>query len=204
MTFAKNNRFAIALFVGLALLSLCSWAYLNNAGETPQNTTAALAPEKNGAAREGQQPTAASSNLPDTTAPGADMTAVEQSDDGASASGAAAGDNPTAESPAQGTPAVKYFVLYAEDKKYAPVWRENSSLYDLMQLMTTDSRAPFLFFAREYSGMGYFVEEINGVRNNPQSGEYWIYYVNGQSATVGASQYIVKKDDIITWKYINI
>lgn len=57
------------------------------------------------------------------------------------------------------------------------------------------------FKTKTFPGMGYFVEEINGIKNNNQTGMYWIYYVNGESAKLGISQQIVKPNDIITWKY---
>ena len=59
------------------------------------------------------------------------------------------------------------------------------------------------FSGKEYSSMGFFVEEINGVKNDNLAGKYWIYYINGQSAQVGISNYIIKPNDLIEWKYGN-
>jgi len=50
---------------------------------------------------------------------------------------------------------------------------------------------------KEFS-FGKLVEGINGVRSG--NGNFWIYYVNGQTATVGADQYRVKAGDVIEWK----
>jgi hypothetical protein len=77
----------------------------------------------------------------------------------------------------------------------------STTVYDAMRLLQIDSRQPFQMSAKNYPGMGYFVEEINGVKNNPTANTYWFMYVNDQSAQVGASQYILKPNDIITWKY---
>lgn len=55
----------------------------------------------------------------------------------------------------------------------------------------------FSFKGKEYSSLGYFVEEIN--RNKGTPGKYWIYYVNGKEASVGISKYILKNGDIIKW-----
>ncbi len=76
-----------------------------------------------------------------------------------------------------------------------------STVYNLMQYASADSRQPFSFKTKTFSGMGEFVEEINGLINNTQTGKYWIYYINGESAKMGISQQIVKPNDIITWKY---
>ena len=48
-----------------------------------------------------------------------------------------------------------------------------------------------------------FVESINGVANNADNNTFWMFYVNGGLADVGASDYIVKDSDRIEWKYID-
>jgi len=76
-----------------------------------------------------------------------------------------------------------------------------TTVYNLMQFASADSRQPFLFETKDYGSMGLFIDSINGLKNNPQTGEYWIYYVNGESAKIGISNYIVKPGDIIEWRY---
>lgn len=51
--------------------------------------------------------------------------------------------------------------------------------------------------AKHYS-FGYFVTSIDGVSGNGP--KYWTMYVNGKEATVGASSYITKNSDRISWK----
>ncbi|HUD81569.1 MAG TPA: DUF4430 domain-containing protein [Patescibacteria group bacterium] len=51
--------------------------------------------------------------------------------------------------------------------------------------------------AKQYS-FGYLVTSINGVVGNGP--KYWTFYVNGREASVGASSYITKSSDKITWK----
>ncbi|HUD07710.1 MAG TPA: DUF4430 domain-containing protein [Candidatus Saccharimonadales bacterium] len=51
--------------------------------------------------------------------------------------------------------------------------------------------------AKLYS-FGYFVSSINGVAGNGP--KYWTFFVNGKEADAGASSYITKSSDIITWK----
>lgn len=50
-----------------------------------------------------------------------------------------------------------------------------------------------------FSGLGFFVDEINGVKAG--NGYSWIYYVNGVKATVGVSSYKLQEGDLIEWKY---
>lgn len=49
------------------------------------------------------------------------------------------------------------------------------------------------------SGKNAFVTTINGVTANPKN-QYWAFYINGKSATVGAGSYITKDSDTIIWK----
>lgn len=62
---------------------------------------------------------------------------------------------------------------------------------ELISLSTTD-----------YGGsLGLFVEEINGVRNDPEQRIYWHLYINGQRSPLGASSAVVKEGDVIKWAY---
>ncbi|MFH0951671.1 MAG: DUF4430 domain-containing protein [Patescibacteria group bacterium] len=54
---------------------------------------------------------------------------------------------------------------------------------------------------KDYGEMGKLVEGIGGTDNDTVAGKYWLYYVNGEYATVGASQQIVKEGDVISWRY---
>ncbi|MFA6423781.1 MAG: DUF4430 domain-containing protein [Candidatus Magasanikbacteria bacterium] len=85
------------------------------------------------------------------------------------------------------------------DKLYTLNLPENSTGYNAMQKLITDKKISAIF--KEYKGVGYFLEEIDGQKNNNQTGEYWIYYINGQPAKIGISSYILKNNDLITWKY---
>lgn len=75
-----------------------------------------------------------------------------------------------------------------------------ASVYDAMKQLADAKKIEFS--AKEYSGMGYFIEEINGVKNGA-SNKYWIYSVNGQKAQIGISNYFIKSNDIISWSYEN-
>ncbi len=45
-----------------------------------------------------------------------------------------------------------------------------------------------------------FIDSISTYENG-QENKYWIYYVNGESGTVGADKQIIKTGDIIEWKF---
>ena len=84
-------------------------------------------------------------------------------------------------------------------QKYNLNLPEKSTAYDAMQKLIAEKTITATM--KKFSGLGYFVEEINGLKNDNQTGQYWIYYLNGQSAKVGISSYTLKNNDLITWKY---
>ena len=73
---------------------------------------------------------------------------------------------------------------------------EGSSVYEAMNILA--STTSFSFHGTYYSGMGYYIDEINGEKNH--SNAFWIYYVNGAQANIGASSYILKNGDTIRWR----
>ncbi len=85
----------------------------------------------------------------------------------------------------------------AGDKKYSLAVSAGSSIYDAMNILA--STTDFSFKASFYPGLGYFIDEINGIKN--QSGEYWTLYVDGSYSNVGASSYKLKDGDSVEWKY---
>ncbi len=54
--------------------------------------------------------------------------------------------------------------------------------------------------AKEYAGMGTLIEKI-GEFQNGTDGKYWMYYVNGELALVGADAYVMQEGDSIEWKF---
>ena len=68
-------------------------------------------------------------------------------------------------------------------------------------MVKAQETSDFQFKGREFPGLGFFVQELNGLAENPRQGTFWIYYINGEKAKVGISAYTVKADDIISWKY---
>lgn len=89
-------------------------------------------------------------------------------------------------------------VMIVNGVKYQAAVKPDSSVYDLMNELKIKNKISF--FGKNYSELGFFVEKINGVKNDP-AGKNWIYYVNGQPAQIGVSNYLIKTNDIIEWKY---
>lgn len=89
--------------------------------------------------------------------------------------------------------------LKIEGKEYLAELHPGVNVYDLMDRVREETG--LTFSGREYSGLGFFVDEINSLKNSPFHGKYWIYYINGVIAKQGISQYYLNHDDIIEWKY---
>ena len=58
-------------------------------------------------------------------------------------------------------------------------------------------------FSMDYKNYAYgaFIEGLDGVRSDKSRSMYWIYYINGKKANLGASSQKVKEGDNILWKY---
>jgi len=79
--------------------------------------------------------------------------------------------------------------------------KEGTILKDLLNKLQTES--DFTFFGINYSGLGFFITEINGIKNDNKQGKYWVYYLNGVSAKAGISIQKINSQDNIEWKYEN-
>ncbi len=77
--------------------------------------------------------------------------------------------------------------------------KENGSVYDM--LVAAQKKGLISFSGRQFSGVGFFVEEIDGLRQDGQKGMYWIYAVNGTKAHVGVSSYGLRVGDRVTFTY---
>ncbi len=107
---------------------------------------------------------------------------------------------PTTSIPPEQKPEVIPITIVVQDKEYKAEVNPGSSAYTAMD--TLKENGLITFSAKNFSGLGYFIEEINGIKNNPQTGFYWTLYINNQEAKIGVSGYIVKSNDVITWKYM--
>lgn len=90
-------------------------------------------------------------------------------------------------------------ILSLPDAQYEVLIPTGSTVYDLID--KASKQYGFSFSGKSFPGIGFFIEEIKGVKQDTRRGLYWIYSINGQVAQVGVSNYILKPQDVITWKY---
>jgi len=88
--------------------------------------------------------------------------------------------------------------MLIDGAEYQAAVKPDSSVYDLMSSLKEQGLIDFQ--DHDYAGLGFFIEEINGVKNDP-AGANWFYYVDGKLAPVGASSYKLKNNDLVEWKY---
>lgn len=91
--------------------------------------------------------------------------------------------------------------LLVEKDEYQVDVEQNSSVYDAM--VKASKTSSLSFEGTQFAELGFFLEEINGLRQSSKLGKYWIYYINGQKAEVGISMYKLQAYDVISFKYEN-
>jgi len=84
------------------------------------------------------------------------------------------------------------------DKIYKVSIENGNNVYDVMNILQDSKENNFSFKAKDYADMGYFIEEINGIKG--ETSKYWIYSVNDEEASVSVSKYILKNGDNILWE----
>ena len=89
------------------------------------------------------------------------------------------------------------FTLSVGGKNYHGTIRAEATVLDAMNELASSS--DFKFTSKEFSGMGAFVESINGKPN--ANGFYWILRVNGKESQKGISQTFISQGDTVEWKY---
>jgi hypothetical protein len=99
------------------------------------------------------------------------------------------------------TPELQSATLQTPNHTYALKFSPNTTLLEVMRQLTIQSAQSFTFSGKEYPSLGFFVEEINGTKNDLANEKYWIYYINGKPAQIGISNYKIKQNDLIEWKY---
>jgi len=82
-----------------------------------------------------------------------------------------------------------------EERVSVPVFAEGMVL-DVMY--AARAQGSLAFSGTEYPGLGFFMEEIQGVRQG--NGRYWILYLNGKAAEQGASHVRVAPTDTLEWR----
>ena len=101
------------------------------------------------------------------------------------------------ESTASNKPQTIKTVLEINGQRYEDEIASQKSVYDFMSKLRNEGKINFT--EKNYTGMGKFIETINGVKGN--GGQNWIYYVNGKEAQVGVSNYKINPGDVVSWKY---
>jgi hypothetical protein len=183
--FVKTNKIAISLWLVFIGLALVSGFYLKSNPRSKEATEVTV--EK--------QIQPLSERILSSQTPVDAPTTGKQPDQATTTIKAAA---PVAASSEQAAVGEQH-ILTVNDKQYAISLPANQTVYDLM--LALKNRGDFDFKGKGSAGLGWFVEEINGVKNNSFKNIFWFYYVNGQSASVGISNYILKPNDLISWKY---
>ena len=89
--------------------------------------------------------------------------------------------------------------LIVEGASYELQVVPESSVYDVMKQARANQIMEFS--GKEFPGIGYFVEGINGKQEDLKGRRFWIYYINGQKAKAGISSVFVHNQDVIEWKY---
>jgi hypothetical protein len=91
---------------------------------------------------------------------------------------------------------VNNITLEINENTYKSKIEKEISIYDFMNKLKNEGKINFK--DKTYSGMGKFIEEINGIK--PNNEKYWIYYVNNKKANIGISDYKIKPGDVVSWK----
>ena len=76
--------------------------------------------------------------------------------------------------------------------------RNNINSTVLQAMESINPEQGFTFTAKDSAG-SKMIESINGLANDDQN--FWLYEVNGKSATVGAGEYILQNGDEVNWIY---
>jgi len=77
---------------------------------------------------------------------------------------------------------------------------EEKTVFDLLKKVTGENNLELSF--KEYPGSGVFIESIDRAANDAKNNKWWQYWVNGEYAKIGASDFQLKNGDFIEWKYI--
>jgi len=91
------------------------------------------------------------------------------------------------------------FINPSGEKKFQASIVENETVYQVM--LRLKEKQGLIFEVKDYSGLGAFVESIDGLSNNPKKNQFWIYYLNGKAAIAGVSLTKLHYNDLITWHY---
>lgn len=69
----------------------------------------------------------------------------------------------------------------------------------LQAMEQSTAHGDMAFTGKEFPGLGFFVESINGVSEDDV--RHWMLYVNGTRASLGASSQYVVPTDTVLWRF---
>ncbi len=186
------KKHLVRLWITLVFLAVASGAYLllPNTATAPKTTSSTPVVAQNLPWENVATDTAISEPTAKTTP----KTAQDKPETPVASSSSTATETPP--TPPQNTLAV---TMQINGQKYHLNLSEKSTAYDAMTQLVADKKITAVF--KEFSGLGYFVDEIDGVKTDKSAGKYWIYYLNDKPAQAGISQYILKNNDSLIWKY---
>lgn len=87
--------------------------------------------------------------------------------------------------------------LTVQEKLYSVSLPIDSTVLNAMHALS--AKGELSFSGRDFPGLGFFVEEINGKRS--ADGYYWILLINGKKSDLGVSSARVERGDTIEWRY---
>lgn len=73
-----------------------------------------------------------------------------------------------------------------------------STALDALEQATTENGMTLVVQPSEF---GSYIEQIGDVAADPESGDFWIWYINDSSANVAADQYQLGDGDEVTFRY---
>ncbi|MFQ5574505.1 MAG: DUF4430 domain-containing protein [Terriglobia bacterium] len=106
---------------------------------------------------------------------------------------------PRSESRVEAISEVKLIIDHGSRSEYSVEIASGATVYDLLDKASRTNG--FSLRVSQHSSFGVFVEEIDGVANDKRAGKYWLYYLNGDFAALGASVQTLDEGDVVLWKY---
>lgn len=88
-----------------------------------------------------------------------------------------------------------------EIKTYPKKIEPGGTVFDLMEKIKKTGDFDFKY---QDGSMGVFVEEINGVKNNPSKNSFWLFYVNNEPSITSVSNYQLSAGDEVEWKFEDV
>ncbi len=82
--------------------------------------------------------------------------------------------------------------------EYKEIVGDQTNVFDLLK--QTAAKEGFSVSSKD-SAVGAYIEEIQGVKNDSQSGKFWLFYLNSQLSQTGASETKLTNGDVVEWKY---